>query len=104
MQCYCAAAGDLRTSSRVTSSDNRATSNNGKSVTEGEMGVHKIKGESGISGEVRAVSSVSHLHTFCKPVFSKRHPFDDCVVQMYLFSGSFRSTVHSASLSECWPV
>ena len=68
------------------------------------MCVHKIKSESGISGEVRAVSSVSHLHAFCKPVFSNRRPFDDCVVQMHLFSGSFRSTVHSASLSECGPV
>jgi len=89
MQCYCEAARILTTSSRVTSSENRATGNNGMSVTEGEMGVHKIKGESGISGEVRAVSSVSHLHTFCKPGFLNRNPFDDCVVQMYLFFWEF---------------
>ena len=53
------------------------------------MGVHKIKGESGISGEVRALSSVSHLHAFCKPGFSNRHPFDHCVVQLHLFLGVF---------------
>jgi len=53
------------------------------------MSVHKIKGESGISGEVRALSSVSHWHAFCNPGFSNRHPFDDSVVQMHLFLGVF---------------
>jgi len=53
------------------------------------MDVHKTQSESGISGEVRAVFSVSHLQAFCNHGFSDRHPFDDCVVQIYLFLGVF---------------
>jgi hypothetical protein len=68
------------------------------------MGVHKIKDESGISGEVRAFSSISHLHAFCKPGFSNRHPFDDGVVQMHLFLGVFEVQFiqhHFLSVGRC---
>jgi hypothetical protein len=99
MQYYCAAAGSPDTVFSSSQLDNSVIDNNGRSVTEGEVGVHKIKGESENSGEVRAVSSVSDLHAFCKPDFSNRPRLHGCVVQVHSFSGSFRSTVQYHFLS-----
>ena len=64
------------------------------------MCVLKIKGETGISGEVRAGS---HLHEFCKPDFSNRPPFHGCVVEVHSFFWEF-SKYSSAPLSVCGPV
>ena len=89
MQYYCAAAGDRTSSSRVASLTTTPPITMAGRLQRGEMDVHKIKDESRISEEVRAVSSVSHLHAFCKPGFSNRHPFDDYIFQMHLFLGVF---------------
>jgi hypothetical protein len=102
MQCCCAAAGVLPVFPCI-QLHGTVSSNNGRSVSEGEVGVLKIKGESGISGEVSAVSSGSYLHSFCKSDFSNLPPFHGCVVQMLLCSGSFQSAVqyHFLSMARC---